>query len=57
MRNRGRKIWSTWMFAAALLLGLGAASTASAQPPPGPPGPPHRGQSLLTPEDRAAMGQ
>lgn len=56
MRNRGRRIWGTWMCVAVLLLGLGAAGAAFAQQP-GPPGPSPRGQSLLTPEDRAAMGQ
>lgn len=57
MRKMGLQTWSAWIFIAVLLLGLGAASAAFAQPPPGPPGPPHRGQSLLTSEDRAAMGQ
>ena len=57
MRKMGLQTWSAWIFIAVLLLGLGAASAAFAQPPPGPPGPPHRGHSLLTPEDRAAMGQ
>ena len=57
MRNRGRRIWGTWMFVAVLLVGVGAASTAFAQQAPGPPGPPPHAKPLLTPEDRAAMAQ
>ena len=40
-----------------LLLGLGMAGSALAQLPSGPAGPPPRGESVLTPEDRAAMAQ
>jgi Spy/CpxP family protein refolding chaperone len=43
--------------AGTLLIGLMVAGTAGAQPPPGVPGGPPRGERLLTPEDRAAMGQ
>jgi Spy/CpxP family protein refolding chaperone len=41
----------------ALVAGLVMIGTALAQQPAGSPGPPPRGQSLLTPEDRAAMAQ
>jgi Spy/CpxP family protein refolding chaperone len=40
-----------------LIAGLAMAGTALAQQPAGSPGPPPRGQSLFTPEDRAAMAQ
>jgi Spy/CpxP family protein refolding chaperone len=57
MLHRGWRTWKTWMMLAVLLLGLGATSAVLAQQPAGPAGPPPRGQSLLTPEDRAAMAQ
>ena len=57
MGHRGWRIQGTGVIVAILLMGLAAASTANAQQPSGPPGPPTRGQSFLTPEDRAAMGQ
>lgn len=57
MSHSGWRARKTWMTAAALLLGLGAAGTALAQQPAGPPGPPPHRQPLLTAEDRAAVAQ
>lgn len=57
MRIHERRFWKLRLVAGTLLLGLAVAGTALAQQPAGPPGPPPHGQSLLTPEDRAAMGQ
>ncbi len=57
MRQGRWRIHGAWLIGAVLLLGLAAAGQALAQQPSGPQGPPPRGQSLLTPEDRAAMGQ
>lgn len=57
MLHQGWRARRAWMIVAVMLLGLGAAGTALAQQPSGPAGPPPRGQSFLTPEDRAAMGQ
>lgn len=57
MRIHERRFWKLRIAAGTLLLGLALAGTALAQQPVGPPGPPPSGQSLLTPEDRAAMAQ
>lgn len=57
MLHSGWRTRNNWLITAVLLLGLGATSTALAQQSAGPPGPPPQRQPLLTPEDRAAMGQ
>lgn len=57
MRTRGWRIVNACVVAAVLLLELGATSAVLAQPPSDRPGPPPHGKPLLTPEDRAAMGQ
>src|SRR5574337_894203 len=57
MRGDERRIWKAWGLVGTLLVGMVMAGPAWAQQPPGVPGGPPRGERLLTPEDRAAMGQ
>jgi len=57
MLTHPRSIRTFWEMVGILFLGLIMTGTAFAQQPAGPPGPPPRGESILTPDDRAAMGQ
>lgn len=57
MLTHGRSIRTIWGTVGISLLGLIMAGAAFAQQPAGPPGPPPRRESVLTPEDRAAMAQ
>ena len=57
MAQHGKGHWVVWGAVGMLVAGLAAAAPAWAQQPAGPPSPPERHGSLLTPEDRAAMGQ
>lgn len=56
MRRHERRHWMSRIMAGAMLVSLASAGPVLAQQV-GPPAPPPRGHSLLTPEDRAAMGQ
>ena len=49
-----QRVWKVWVLVGVILLGLVMAGTALAQQAGGPP--PQR-ESILTPDDRAAMGQ
>jgi Spy/CpxP family protein refolding chaperone len=57
MLRQARRSCTAWAMIATFLVGLGAAGTALAQQSVTPPGPPPQRERLLTPEDRAAMGQ
>jgi Spy/CpxP family protein refolding chaperone len=57
MLTHGSSTRTIWGTIGIFLLGLITTGTALAQQPAGPPGPPPRRESVLTPEDRAAMGQ
>ena len=57
MLRQVRRLCTAWAMVATFLVGLGATGMALAQQPTTPPGPPPQRERLLTPEDRAAMGQ
>ncbi len=57
MMTYARKSCRAWAMVGTLLVGLGATATALAQQPADSPGSPPQKESLLTPEDRAAMRQ
>ena len=57
MRGHRRRTCKVWGLVGTLLIPLMVAGTAGAKQAPGVAGGPPRGERLLTPEDRAAMGE
>ena len=57
MLGHEQRSYKVWVVVGTLLLGVVVAGTALAQQPAVPPGPSPQKESVLTPEDHAAMGQ